>query len=162
MQKVDKIVLYTLAIIVLGLLVVTMKQSLGSSRIVYIDIGKMLEGYRFKKDLEQEGNKNLYHIKATVDSLKLAKKVDAGNGAIDSQVLHAERAFDQYYTYSNQELTKRVWERLNPLLEQYGKEKGYSLVVGANGAGTVLYGDKKIDVTEDAVKYINEHYAKGN
>lgn len=162
MKKSEQILLYSVTILVLGLLAMTLKQSLGVSKVVYVDIGRMLEGYKFKKDLENEGNKNLYQIKATVDSLKLAHKVDAGNAAIDSQVLHAQRAFDQYYVYSNQELSKKVWERLNPLLEQYGKERGYELVVGANGAGTVLHGAKNIDVTDDAVKYINEHYAKGN
>lgn len=48
------------------------------------------------------------------------------------------------------------------MLEQYGKERNIRLLVGANGAGTVLYGDKGIDMTDDLIKYLNSKYEKGN
>ena len=160
-NKTDKIVLYTIALLVMAMAAYLLKKEWSKSKIVYVDIGKMLEGYKFKKDLEAEGTKNLYKIKNTVDSLKMVNKLD-NNPIIDSQILYAERAFDQYYTYSNQEMTKKIWERLNPLLEQYGKEKKIELLIGANGAGTLLYGDTQRDKTTEVIQYINQHYEKGN
>lgn len=159
--KTDKIVLYTIALIVMLILAYLIKKEFSQSKTVYVDIGKMLEGYKFKKDLENESTQNLYKIKNTVDSLKMVKKMD-NNLIIDSQIHYAERAFEQYYSYSNQEMTKKIWERLNPLLEQYGKEKKIELLIGANGAGTLLYGDTQRDKTTEVIQYINQHYEKGN
>jgi hypothetical protein len=160
-EKANKVLLHITGAVVLALSVYTLKKELGRPRVVYINIGKMTEAYKFKKDLEGEGTKNLYKIKNTIDSLKMADKMDV-NPVIDSQISYAERAFDQYYTYSNQEMTKKIWERLNPQLEEFGKLNHYELVVGANGAGTVLYGTPKSDVTEAAIKFINQKYEKGN
>ena len=157
----DKTILYVSALAVAGLITYVIQQEVSRSEVVYIDISKMAEGYKFKKDLEAEGTKNLYHIKNTIDSLKMIDKVN-DNPVVDSQVFYAERAFEQYYTVSNQEITKKVWDRLNPILEEFGKHNHYELIVGANGAGTVLYGAKKNDVTQEAINYINSRYEKGN
>ncbi len=160
-QKLDRIILYATSFIVLAMAGIMINSKVQKSSVAYIDISKMLEGYKFKKDMEAEGTKNLYQIKNTVDSLKLIQKM-GNNPLVDSQVMYAERAFEQYYSYSNQEMTKKIWERLNPLLEEFGKEVGCELIVGANGAGSVLFGSKKIDVTEDAIGFINRKYEKGN
>lgn len=159
--KIDRIVLYLLAVAVVGILINTLLNQMSKPKIAFIDISKMQEGYKFKKDMEAEGTKNLYKIKNTVDSLKMVQKM-GNNPIVDSQIVYAERAFEQYYSYSNQEMTKKIWERLNPQLEEFGKEHNYNLIIGANGAGTVLYGDKKFDVTEDAINFINKKYEKGN
>lgn len=158
-QMRDKALLYAPALIVLSLLLYTIKMEISKPEVAYVDIGKMLESYTFRKDLEAEGTKNLYQIRNTVDSLKLARKMTS-NPVIDSQIRSSERAFEHSYTFLNQELTKKVWERLNPLLEEFGKAQGYALLIGANGAGTVLYGNKKNDVTAEAISYINNNYGK--
>lgn len=157
----DKILTYLLLVAVLGIGIYILKNETGQPKLAFIDIGKMQEGYKFKKDLEAEGTKNLYKIKNTIDSLKMIQKLGT-TALIDSQIAYAERAFEQYYTYSNQEMTKKIWERLNPLLQEYGKSKKIALIIGANGAGTVLYGDIKNDLTEDAIIFINQKYEKGN
>lgn len=161
MKKTERALLYVTALLVLlstGFMVLQLTER---KKVVYVDIGKLLDGYKLKKDLEAAGTQNLYRIKNVVDSLKMIRK--AGSAPLlDSQLVHAEAAFNEYYGYYSQEISKKVWERLNPLLEQFGKEKKLQLVVGANGAGTVLYGDKASDMTEEAIKYVNEHYAKGN
>lgn len=160
MNKFERILLYVSALLVLFSTGYIVNKMSGKPRVVYVDIGKLLDGYQLKKDLEGEGTQNLYRIRNVVDSLKMLQK--AGSGAeIDSQLVHAEGAFNEYYSYYSQELSKKVWERLNPLLEQFGKEQQLQLVIGANGAGTVLYGDKDSDITEEAIRYVNEHYAKG-
>jgi Skp family chaperone for outer membrane proteins len=161
MNKTERVLLYATAILVLFSTGYVVKQLSAKQKIVYVDIGKLLEGYQLKKDLEAEGSQNLYKIKNVADSLKMMQKAGAG-AQVDSQLQHAEGAFNEYYSYYSQEVSKKVWERLNPLLEQFGKERQLELVIGANGAGTVLYGSKQSDITEEAIKYINEHYKKGN
>jgi outer membrane protein len=156
MNKLERVLLYATALLVLFSAGYTVKLITEKKKIVYVDIGKLLDGYKLKKDLEAESTQNLYRIKNVVDSLKMMQKAGAGP-MVDSQLATAEGAFNEYYSYSSQEISKKVWERLNPLLEQFGKDRKLELVIGANGAGTVLYGDKQADVTEEATRYVNAH-----
>lgn len=160
-RRADRILLYTVSAVVLLLSCWTILRETRRSSLVYVDIGKLLEQYQFRKDMEQASTQNLYQIKHVVDSLKMLQKV-SNDPVLAGQAAHAEQAFDQYYTQSSQETSKKVWERLNPLLEQYGKDKKLDLVIGANGAGTVLYGSSQSDVTADVITYVNSKYAKGN
>jgi len=134
----------------------------GSKEVGYIDIGRLVEGYKLKKDLENISSQNLYKIKAVVDSLEMLKKVSGtqSNIELDKQLENAQYAFQQYYSKTNQEINKKIWERLNPVLEQYGSEQHLQMLIGANGAGTLLYADKSRDYTEDLIRYANEKYEK--
>lgn len=156
----ERILLYTLSIVTSIHLFLFLSKDTGNKKIVFIDIGKMQEAYKFKKDIEATGSQNLYKIQHSIDSLKMIYKA-APSRSLDSQIAYAQKAFEQYYTYTNQDITKKVWDRLNPLLEEFGKEKKYELVIGANGAGTVLYGNTKQDVTAEAIQFINTKYEKG-
>jgi len=158
-MKADRILLYLISIIVIVLGIYTLGVQRGSDRIAFVDIGKVLDAYKFRKDLEQSGSGELYKIKNAVDSLKMMQRAGA---PVTEQLQHAEAAFEQYYTYTNQEISKKVWERLNPMLEQYGHDRKLQLLIGANGAGTVLYGAVQADRTQDVIQYINDRYAKGN
>ncbi|GAA4454333.1 OmpH family outer membrane protein [Rurimicrobium arvi] len=128
---------------------------------VYIDIGRLVGGYKFKKDMELEGQSNLYKIRNTVDSLKLINQTNP-SPLLATQLTNAQNAFDKYQAYLEQDMTAKVWERLNPQLEEFGKEMGYRIIIGANGRGTVLYGSSSIDVTEKAIEFVNHKYEKGN
>ncbi len=159
----DKALLYVVAVAVLALAAVVLKRGSVTKEISYVDIGKLTDNYAFKKDLEALSSKNLYGIKNAIDSLKMVKKMSGNTQPrIDTMLNHAEYAFSQYYAQSNKEITQKIWDRLNPLIEDYGKENGLQLLIGANGAGTVLYGDKKNDVTDNLIAYINKKYEKGN
>lgn len=164
-SRFDKLLLYVLAIVVLGLTGWTIARETRGSRIAYVDIGKLLDAYKFKKDMEGASSKDLLRIKGIVDSLDLVRKATTtpdGRSAVDTPLAYARNAFQQYYLSSNEEISKKIWERLNPLMEAYGKSRGLKLLIGANGQGTVLYGSKGADVTEDLIGFVNSKYEKGN
>lgn len=156
--------LAVLSAFVLIIGVVLCWQLMKPADVAYIDIGRLVSGYQMKKDLDKQANGDLQRIKSVSDSLKMIKKAAAGvpTPSLDSQLQYVQYAFQQYYEQSNRSISEKIWERLNPLLEQYGKERKIRLLVGANGAGTVLYGDKGIDKTDDLIKYLNSKYEKGN
>jgi len=51
-----------------------------------------------------------------------------------------------------------IWKRLNPYIAEYGKEKGYAYIYGANGTGNVLYADEGEDITDELIEYVNKRY----
>lgn len=163
LHKLDKLLLYMMSIVVVVLAIYTVSTVLSKKEVAYIDISKLTEDYELKKDLENIASQNLYKIRGAIDSLKMLQKLaSTNNGRVDSQLLHAEQVFNEYYAQSNQEINKKIWERLNPLIEEYGNEKKLTLLIGANGAGSLLYADKGRDLTADLTAYVNRKYAKGN
>lgn len=165
--KFDKVLLYSISGIVLFIGIYLFYQhgsDTGSKEVGYVDIGRLVEGYKLKKDLENVSSQNLYKIKEVVDSLEMLKKVSGTqpNGELDKQLENAQYAFQQYYAKTNQEINKKIWERLNPVLEEYGSQRHLQMLIGANGAGTLLYADKSRDYTEDLIKYANEKYEKAH
>ena len=43
-------------------------------------------------------------------------------------------------------------------IREYGKKKGYSLIIGANDSGNLLYGSESKDITNDVLEYLNQQY----
>lgn len=161
MTKFQKGLLYLVAILAIANSVYFVVNQPGQKKVVYVDIGKLLDGYRFRKDLQNVAESNIHKINKIIDSLNMVKRVN-DSPTVDSVLHRAKNALAQYYEVSNQEATKKIWERLNPSIEAYGKKKHYEIIIGANGAGTVLYGDKDKDITEDLLEYLNDSYEKGN
>ncbi len=157
----DKVLLYLVSILLLGIIILEIKEKFFDKKISYVDINQLVENYKLKKDLEGLATNNLYAIKNVIDSLSAIKKINpADSGQLSRQIENAQQAFQQYYSQSNQEITKKVWERLNPIINDFGKERGYEMIIGATGTGTLLYADKAHDVTEELAKYINDKYEK--
>lgn len=162
-MTVDRILLYCVCLISIVSLGLIVKREVSSPEVAYVDIGKVIENYSFKKDLEVSSGRDLNRIKLVVDSLTVLKRMSGGVvSAVDTQLANAEYALQQYYVMSNQEVNKKIWERLNPLMLQFGEEKKLELLIGADGAGNVLYGSKDRDVTDELIRYINTKYDKGS
>ncbi len=58
-----------------------------------------------------------------------------------------------------QAFTARILQDLTGLIERYGKERGYLLLLEKRGA-SVIYGDTEADVTEDIIKAYDQEKAK--
>jgi outer membrane protein len=58
-----------------------------------------------------------------------------------------------------QALTARILQDLTGLIERYGKDRGYLLIIEKRGA-SVIYGDAEADVTEEIIKVYDQEKAK--
>jgi outer membrane protein len=143
-----------------GLVVFNTYTTIVQKPVVYVDIGKLVDGYKLKTDLEEQAAANLLRIRNVIDSLQLVHSLKSGP-AIDSNIVRLQAEFDRYYKQSNDEMTREVWDRLNPAIEKFGIQNRYRVIVGANGTGSVLYGDEEADITEELINYVNLAYEKG-
>ena len=57
------------------------------------------------------------------------------------------------------ELQKNLKDKIDTYLEKISAERGYDYVLIKGTSGSVLYGSKALDITEETVKAINESYA---
>lgn len=131
-------------------------------QIVYADAIKLFNEYKFKADLERSSQATLSKLKNELDSVEVIYKVNKTDQAAQALLQEKQQQMAQGYSLINKEINEKVWERLNPLIHEFGKEKHIELLIGANGMGTVLYASEARDITTELIQYVNKHYEKGN
>ena len=138
-------------------------------KIAVVDTVKLFDGYDMKKDLERMAREKLQGEGQQLDSISNElQRARASNNNTEglerlTYVYNQFRAkLEDDYKQSNHDINEQVWKRLNPLLDEYGKNKKLHLIVGANGMGTVLYNDESLEQTAEVIKFVNKRYAEGN
>jgi outer membrane protein len=158
---------YGLLILILPALIVLAAACKGNEaieqKIVFMDSFKVFEGFEMKKDYDAMIEKQLGAEQAQLDSM--ARKLDAVKDPVQAdlqkkQLVEAQQAFEQRFQALSDQYTKDVYERLNKYIQEYGKQKGYSMILGSDGQGGVMYVDTTVNVTTDLIRYVNTQYAK--
>jgi Skp family chaperone for outer membrane proteins len=67
--------------------------------------------------------------------------------------------FEQDNQRALQETNVKIWKQINQYIKDYGEQNGYDYIYGADGTGTLMYADKKNDITTDVSLYVNKRYA---
>ena len=76
----------------------------------------------------------------------------------EGEALSAE--LSQKLAMKQQSLLEDVMTEIRAQLKEYNKDGRYKLVLTQAG-DNVLYADEALDITEDFIKYLNEHYTSG-
>lgn len=142
----------------------------------YIEITKVFNDFKLKKELEIQLTKIKETRKAIIDSLEfdlkvLSKQIIAENQKDKNKIALFEVKRDEYmqkkqqFEDDNTNIAKKYDEQIisqmNQYVKDYGIKNGYTYIFGADGSGFLMYSVESKNITEDVKKYINERY-KGN
>ena len=58
----------------------------------------------------------------------------------------------------DQALTQNVLNTVNDYIKEYGKSKGYTFILGANGSGNIAYAHESRDITAKIIEGLNKQY----
>lgn len=135
----------------------------GKSKLVYVNPTKLLQGYH-----SAQAQHELFQAKARdwqlrIDSLgtelqALRSAPAATRAAKEQQLGQYREAIQQRAQQENQRLTQAVLAEINAYLKQYGKEKGYTFILGATESGNIVYAADGTDITDDVLKGLNAQY----
>lgn len=134
---------------------------------VVIDVIKVVNEFKLKKDLEEKVESKLHDYTSRLDSLKALVEYSIQQNdkeridAVTEKFYQLQQEAQNAYEISNKNINEQVWKRLNPLIDEFGAKKKYKVIIGANGMGSVLYKDGTVDKTEELLEYINTRYEKG-
>ncbi|HEX8349420.1 MAG TPA: OmpH family outer membrane protein [Hymenobacter sp.] len=148
-------------------------------KIAYVESSKMLDGYKGMQDArrsfeakakgwERQNQTLVGGFQAAVQKYQQqAASLTAEQRAATEQRLQAQQAevgqkqqqLQQQASEEEAKVTQRVLERVNKLVEQYGKDNGYELILIAAPSGTIAYGRKDLDITPAVLKHLNAAYA---
>jgi outer membrane protein len=148
--------------------------------IVYVESGKLLEGYQGMKDArrsfeakakgwERQNQTLVNGFRTAVEQYqKTAASLTAEQRAAAEQKLQAQQQqgaveqqkIQQQAQEAEAKLTQTVLESVNKKVEAYGKAHGYKMILIAAPSGTIAYGEKGLDITTPVLAYLNAQYRK--
>ena len=154
--------------------------SCNQTKIAYIDVEVLMKDYTATKDLEVKLKAKQEVFAKELDSLqgpfqlkvqeyyKLAPKMTPQKRAEAEGALQQEQQFlqarqqqaSQELQKENQENSEALTKKVDSFVADYAKAKGYQLIIGTSGKGTVMYGDEKMNVTADILEVLNKDYSK--
>jgi outer membrane protein len=170
----------TVGVLVGTLLVLGFADSAGAaSKIGFVDVQKVLvrsvAGAGAREQLEREKaamQKEVDGRRTDVEKLRdeLEKKglvlsAEAKREkeeAFQRRVRDLRRLTEDYQKElerKEQAFTQRILQDLTGVIERYGKDRGYLLILERRGA-SVIYGDVEADVTEEIIKVFDQEKAK--
>jgi outer membrane protein len=149
-----------------------------STRVAYVDSGKLLNGYKAMVEARKEFEKKQSAWQSNIDTLtrdvqdaikKYEKSAALGTDKEKSlarelitsrqkQLYDYQNAIKQNAGQEEQRLTQDVLSTVNTYLLRYGKKHGYKMIlVAANG--NIAYADNDMDITDKIVEDLNKEYS---
>lgn len=150
------------------------------SDLVYVDVNKLIEGYKRTKDAKAEFEKKTKDMKVNLDSMmsnwqKELKNYEKERAALSPKELQLKQELlgtkqQQINAYQenlqkqamNEEkkMTQTVVNDINDYIKEYGKTHGYKMIFGASGTGNIMYASEGTDLTNDVLIGLNKEYEK--
>jgi len=154
--------------------------SCNQTKVAYIDIEVLMKDYEATKALETSLKAKQEIMAKELDSIgapfqlkvqqyyQNQQKMSAQKRAQTEQALQQEQQFlqskqqeaSQILQQENLEQSEILTKKVDSLVAIYAKSKGYNLIFGTSGKGTVLYGDESLNVTAEVLDILNVDFTK--
>lgn len=148
------------------------------SQQVYVDVNKLLEGYKRTKVVRADFEAKAKTLNANVDSLmtdwqkelktyekersKMSKKElklkQELLGNKQQQISNYQQAIQKQIQEEDQKATQTVINDINDYVKEFGKKEGYKIILGASGSGNIMYADEMTDLTDEILVGLNKEF----
>ncbi|MCA0131276.1 OmpH family outer membrane protein [Winogradskyella alexanderae] len=162
-------------LITICIIALTFSSCQEQQKIAFVDNTKVVNDYQKKKDFEEKFKIKIENFNKKADSLQKAIQLEAQMFQSRATKMSQSKAEEEYnalvqkkqmqdYQLNNEEklLQAEGQKEIDTLVKQvkafikdYGKQNGYTFILGANEAGSVLYGADKQDITEEILTMLN-------
>ena len=149
-----------------------------SSELVYVDVNKLLDGYKRTPIERAKFEEKAKALSANVDSLisnwqeelKLYEKERSSMtdkelklkqellGNKQQQINNYQQAIQKQIQEEDQKVTQTVINDINDYVKEYGKTHNYKIIFGASGGGSIMYADDTSDLTEIILEGLNAEF----
>lgn len=149
-----------------------------SEELVYVDVNKLMDGYKrtevVRKDLQQKTK----IFKANVDSLvsrwqKELKAYEKERSSLSKkekelkqellankqqQINSYQQAVQKQVQEADQKATQTVINDINDYVKEYGKKYNHQIIFGAGGNGNIMYAVEGADLTAKVLEGLNTEF----
>lgn len=148
-------------------------------KIGFIDNGEVINDYQMKIDIEKKFETQNTNFSKTRDSIAQVYQTEVQSVQTRISKMSPQKQQEESQAFSQkwqpvqqqmqfqqqqmeQEFNKEmdsVISKVNSFVEEYGKNNGYTFILGKNQAGSVIYGEEGKDITDEVTTAINEAYS---
>lgn len=146
----------------------------------FVDNGKLINDYQKKKDIESKFKVKIDAFNQKADSIGKAFQLEVQVFQSKANSMSQKAAQDQYQVLSQkkqiqdyqlqaqeQQIQKEGQAKIDSLIKEvrkyvsdYGKNNGYTYILGSNDAGSVMYGKEENNLTQLILDELNKSYKK--
>ena len=146
----------------------------------FIDNSELIKEYQKRKDIEATYKVKIEKFDKRVDSIGKAFQSEAQAFQAQAATMAQKDAQEQYqilgqkqqmlqqqFQMEEQAIQKESQIEIDTLIKEvrafvkgYGKDKGYTYILGSNDAGSVMYGEENKDLTKEILEELNKTYKK--
>nr|WP_321234627.1 OmpH family outer membrane protein [uncultured Psychroserpens sp.] len=151
-------------VLIIGLALVYIFNSVDKKEtIVYVDNVKLFNEFNMTKEIRAVEEKKMAAKKKTIDSLfnkyqTIEDKESQASKKLEVQISYINKELQDIQNNYANDLTQKVWSRLNAYLKNYGEDKELTFIMGSNGNGNVMFSKTSNDATEAIIFYVNQKY----
>lgn len=160
--------------------IVLLSLSACTDKVAFVDNAKLLDAYKEKKDIKAKLDKDVISYQKKRDSISQAFLAE--HQAFENEVknlptnvarkrynelIQKKEILEKHLLEQEQNIQAETQRQLDSLINKvkkniraYGKKKGYTFILGANDAGSILYGTENRDITKEVSEYLNQEYEK--
>ncbi|PHS08072.1 MAG: hypothetical protein COA88_07200 [Kordia sp.] len=152
-----------------------------STKLVYVDVNKLMDGYKRTALVKKEFEAKATTLKANVDSLltnwqKELKTYEKDRASMtekelelkqellgnkQQQINNYQQSIQKQIQQEDQKITQTVINDINDYIKIYGKKNGYNIIFGASGGGNIMYAADASDLTAEILEGLNNEF-EGN
>jgi outer membrane protein len=152
-----------------------------SSKIAFVDAGKLFAEYKGMQIARQAYQKKMDVWQANIDTLTMEvqnglkkyekeqaymtkRERDLSQELLNNkqrQLVDYQRAIQQKAQEEDQHMTTDVVQQINGFLMEYGKSRKFRIIFAATNAGNIVYAEDALDITVDVVARLNKKYDEG-
>jgi outer membrane protein len=127
---------------------------------VYILTQEVFRNFEGKQELEKKLNNIKSLHKKQLDSVALLIENQRATH-LASSLRDMQENFSLTEQHLSGQYTADIWQRINLYLADFAKVNHHDFIFGAAGEGNLMFAHEALDVTKEAVEYINKRYKEG-
>lgn len=167
-----------LAILAIIISIASFFYSKPNSHQVYVDVNKLLDGYKRTEVVRSEYKDMAQTLNANVDSLMTdwqrelkvyekerssmtKKELELKQQLLSKkqqQLNNYQKVIQKQIEEEDQKATQTVVNDINDYVKEYGKKNGFDIIFGASGGGSIMYASDKSDLTDKVLIGLNAEY----
>jgi outer membrane protein len=142
------------------------------AKVVYVNMDELFNGFQMKKELENDFISRSNQIQKRIETLQIkitnfkeevnqkisANYVDSLNRA-NTQLSELNRQFQEEYMPLKEQYDAQIQNQLLNYMKEFGKANDYDLVITNLNGRTVIFGSDDVNVTTEALEFVNQKYA---
>ncbi|WP_420571715.1 OmpH family outer membrane protein [Kordia sp.] len=171
-------IITSLSLIALVISIVAIFNSKSSDELVYVDVNKLIDGYKRTEIVRKDMKQKTEVLKSNVDSLvagwqKELKSYEKDRSSMSKkekelqqqllankqqQINNYQQAVQKQVTEEDQKATQTVINDINDYVKEYGEKNEYQIIFGAGGNGNIMFAAKGTDLTEKVLEGLNKEF----